>query len=159
MYGLDVFKFNGKSLGFIEDDSFDWGGKEGEVVEIKAAQVKGYPVKTLTKVNGTIQPTFDLIQFDYGNLKDVLGGAEKKTDSVVTGWTAPSTLVRITGAAVIDTDSGQRITIPNCMLSAYIGGNLSLSSVSKIKCKLSVMSPAGGGAPFTIEDIPAPAEG
>ena len=35
-------------------------------------------VKTLTKVNGTIQPTFDLIQFDYGNLKDVLGGAEKK---------------------------------------------------------------------------------
>ena len=49
--------------------------------------------------------------------------------------------------------SGQRITIPNAMLSAYISGNLNLSSVSKIKCELGIMEPADGGKPFTIEDI------
>ena len=38
MYGLDEFKFNGKSLGYIEDESFDWGGAKGETTEIRAAQ-------------------------------------------------------------------------------------------------------------------------
>ena len=83
-----------------------------------------------------------------------MGGTVKKTGEKATGWTAPSKLVQVTGEAVIDTDSGQRITIPNCLVSAYIGGNLNLTSVSKIKCKLSIAEPADGAAPFTIEDIP-----
>lgn len=154
MYGLDEFKFNGKSLGFIEEDSFDWGGQEGEITEIRAAQKKGYPVKIIPKSNGTIKPTFDLIQFDYENLKATMGGEIKKTGEKITGWTAPSKLVQVTGEAVIGTDSGQRITIPNCLLSAYISGNLNLTSVSKIKCKLSIAEPADGSSPFTVEDIP-----
>lgn len=157
MYGLDEFKFNGKSWGFIEEDSFDWGGQEGEVTEIRAAQKKGYPVKIIPKSNGTIKPAFDLIQLSYENLAATMGGTVKKTDEKATGWTAPSKLVQVTGEAVIDTDSGQRITIPNCMVSAYIGGNLNLTSVSKIKCKLSIAEPADGSAPFTIEDRPADA--
>lgn len=154
MYGLDEFKFNGKSWGFIEEDSFDWGGAEGEVTEIRAAQKKSYPVKIIPKSNGTIKPAFDLIQLSYENLASTLGGTVKKTGEKATGWTAPSKLVMITGEAVIDTDSGQRITIPNCLVSAYIGGNLNLTSVSKIKCKLSIAEPADGSAPYTIEDIP-----
>lgn len=154
MYGLDEFKFNGKSWGFIEEDSFDWGGAEGEVTEIRAAQKKSYPVKIIPKSNGTIKPAFDLIQLSYENLAATLGGTVKKTDEKATGWAAPSKLVMITGEAVIDTDSGQRITIPNCLVSAYIGGNLNLTSVSKIKCKLSIAEPADGGEPFTIDDIP-----
>lgn len=154
MYGLDEFKFNGKSLGFIEEDSFDWGGQEGEITEIRAAQKKGYPVKIIPKSNGTIKPTFDLIQFDYENLKATMGGDVKKNGEKITGWTAPSKLVQVTGEAVISTDSGQRITIPNCLLSAYIGGNLNLTSVSKIKCKLSIVEPADGSSAFTVEDIP-----
>lgn len=154
MFGLDEFKFNGKSWGFIEEDSFDWGGQEGEVTEIRAAQKKGYPVKIIPKSNGTIKPAFDLIQLSYENLAATMGGTVKKTGENATGWTAPSKLVQVTGEAVIDTDSGQRITIPNCMVSAYIGGNLNLTSVSKIKCKLSIAEPADGSAPFTIEDIP-----
>lgn len=154
MFGLDEFKFDGKSWGFIEEDSFDWGGQEGEVTEIRAAQKKGYPVKIIPKSNGTIKPAFDLIQLSYENLAATMGGTVKKTGEKATGWTAPSKLVQVTGEAVIDTDSGQRITIPNCLVSAYIGGNLNLTSVSKIKCKLSIAEPADGAAPFTIEDIP-----
>ena len=154
MFGLDEFKFDGKSWGFIEEDSFDWGGQEGEVTEIRAAQKKGYPVKIIPKSNGTIKPAFDLIQLSYENLAATMGGTVKKTGEKATGWTAPSKLVQVTGEAVIDTDSGQRITIPNCLVSAYIGGNLNLTPVSKIKCKLSIAEPADGAAPFTIEDIP-----
>ena len=144
MYGLDEFTFKGKSLGFIEEDSFDWGGAKGEVTEIRAAQKKSYPVKIIPKSNGTVKPA----------LQATMGGTVKKTGEVVTGWAAPSKLVTVTGPAVILTDSGQRITIPNCLLSAYIGGNLNLTSVSKIKCELGVMEPADGGEPFTIEDAP-----
>lgn len=53
-----------------------------------------------------------------------MGGNREEDRRKVTGWTAPSKLVQVTGEAVIDTDSGQRITIPNCLVSAYIGGNL-----------------------------------
>lgn len=157
MYGLDEFKFAGKSLGYIEEDSFDMGGAKGEVTEIRAAQKKGYPVKIIPKSNGTVKPTFDLIDFNYPNLVATMGGTLKGTADKPTGWAAPSKLVTITGEATIDTDSGQRITIPNCMLSAYIGGNLNLTSVSKIKCELGIMEPADGSEPFTIEDIPADA--
>lgn len=154
MYGLDELKFNGKSLGYIEEDSFDWGGAKGETTEIRAAQKKGYPIFIIPKSNGKIAPTFDLIQFNYENMAEVLGG-EVKTDAQgkAIGWEAPSNLVTVTGEVVIDTDSGQRITIPNTMLSSYIGGNLNLSSVSKIKCELGVMEPEDGKKPFDISDI------
>jgi len=155
MYGLDELKFNGKSLGFIEEDSFDWGGAKGETTEIRAAQKKGYPVVIIPKSNGKVAPSFDLIQFNYKNMADVMGGEVKMSNDGQTaiGWAAPSKLETITGEFTIDTDSGQRITIPNAMLSAYITGNLNLSSVSKIKCELGIMEPTDGGEPFTIEDI------
>jgi len=154
MYGLDELKFNGQSLGYIEEDSFDWGGEKGETTEIRAAQKKGYPVVIIPKSNGKVKPSFDLIQFNYENMAEVLGG-EVKTDAQgkAIGWEAPSNLVTVTGEVVIDTDTGQRITIPNTMLSAYITGNLNLSSVSKIKCELGVMEPTDGKKPFAIEDI------
>ncbi len=155
MYGLDELLFNEKSLGYIEEDSFDWGGAKGEVTEIRAAQKKGYPVKVIPKSNGTVKPTFDLIEFNYENLVATMGGTPKKTGSETTGWNAPSSLVTITGKVQIKTDSGQLITVPSCMLSAYIGGNLNLTSVAKIKCELGITEPADGSAPFTIEDISA----
>lgn len=153
MYGLDKVKFNGELLGFIEEDSFDWGGAKGEVTEIKAAQVKGFPIKIIPKSNGTIKPTFDLIQMNYTHMADVMGGVVNKTSEAVTGWSAPSDIVMVTGELVIDCDSGQRITIPKCLVSAYIGGNLNLTSVSKIKVEIGIMNPGDGTAPFKIDDI------
>ena len=153
MYGLDKVQFNGKALGFIEEDSFDWGGAKGEVTEIKAAQVKGFPIKIIPKSNGTIKPTFDLIQMDYTHMAEVMGGVVKRTEEAITGWSAPNDIVMVSGELVIDCDSGQRITIPKCLVSAYIGGNLNLASVSKIKVEIGIMNPGDGTAPFTIENI------
>ncbi|MDH6357241.1 hypothetical protein [Parabacteroides sp. PF5-9] len=154
MYGLDKLSFEGKDLGYIEEDSFDWGGAKGEVTDIRAAQKKGYPVAKIPKSNGTVNPTFDLIQFNYENMAEIMGG-EVKTDneSKPIGWGAPSNIVMCSGKFTIDTDSGQRITIPNALLSVYITGNLNLTSVSKLKCELGIMEPADGGEPFSIEDI------
>jgi hypothetical protein len=154
IYGLELFKFNGDGLGYIEEDSFDWGGAVGELTEIRAAQKKGYPVKVIPKSNGTQKPTFDLIQFNFANLKKVLGGETiTKTGDVVIGWSAPSTIVMITGRVEIKTDSGQMIVMPNCMVQGYIGGNLNLTSVSKIKCTLSIMEPVESAEPaFKIYD-------
>ncbi|KAA6308138.1 hypothetical protein EZS27_040183, partial [termite gut metagenome] len=65
MYGLDRFSLDGEDLGYIEEDSFDWGGTEGEVTPIHAAQVKGVPVLVIPKSNGSQKPTFDLIDLSY----------------------------------------------------------------------------------------------
>ena len=157
IYGLDKVKFNEELLGFIEEDSFDFGGAKGEVTEIKAAQIKGFPIKVIPKSNGTIKPTFDLIQMDYDTMAAIMGGAVVKTGEKTTGWNAPSKLVMVTGKLTIDTDSGQRITIPKCLVSGYIGGNLNLTSVSKIKMEISIIDPGDGSQPFSITDIPAEA--
>ena len=153
MYGLDEFRFSDKALGYIEDESFDWGGEAGEVTEIRAAQVKGSPVKVLPKSNGTIKPTFDLIQLSFENLAALMGGTVKKTGETATGWQAPSKAITVTGPVEINTDSGHKISIPNCMVQAYISGNLNMTSVSKIKVTLNVMTPADGSAPYSIEEI------
>lgn len=153
MYGLDEFKFNGKSLGYIEEDSFDWGGEAGEVTEINAAQIKGSPVKVLPKSNGKIKPTFDLIQLSFESLAAVMGGTAKMESEKAVGWEAPSKAITITGEVEIDTDSGHKITIPNCMVQAYISGSLNMTSVSKINVTLNVMLPAEGGTPYTITEI------
>jgi len=153
LYGLDELLFNGDKLGYIEEDSFDWGGAKGETTPIRAAQKKGYPVAYLPKSNGTVNPTFDLIQFDYKNMAEIMGGGVKAdARGKAIGWKAPSNTVIVTGKFEIKTDSGQTIKIPNAMLSAYITGSLNLTSVSKIKCELNIMEPADGGEPFSIED-------
>ena len=154
MYGLNQLEVNGKVLGFIEDDSFDFGGTPGEGTDIMAAQVKGAPVKTLAKSNGTIKPTFDLIQIDYEVMVAILGGALKKDGATIVGWEAPTKAVVITGQAKVTTDSGHLITIPNCQVQGNISGPLSMSAVSKIKCTLNVLAPTTPGvAPYTIEDL------
>ncbi|KAA6351223.1 hypothetical protein EZS27_001369 [termite gut metagenome] len=153
MYGLDRFSLNGEDLGYIEEDSFDWGGSEGEVTEIRAAQVKGVPVLVIPKSNGSQKPTFDLIDLSYESLQRVLGGTlTVGAEDKVTGWKAPKDSLMITGEAIIYTTSGQKITIPNAMLQGYISGGLNMTSVSKIKCTLSIMQPAEG-EPYTIEDM------
>lgn len=151
MYGLAELLVNDTSIGYIEDGSFDWGGQKGEVAEIKASQVKSAPVLIIPKSNGTIKPTFDLIQMNYANMVTIMGGKVKKTGEKVTGWEAPNNLVQTTGVIKIKTDSGHVINIPKGMISAYLAGNLNLDSVSKIKCELGVMA-SEGVAPYTIDD-------
>lgn len=153
MYGLEELKKDGVSLGYIEEDSFEWGGAGGEVTEIKAAQKPNYPVLVIPKSNGTQKPTFNLIQLSFENLQKILGGTLKKTGENITGWSAPSKILAITGKFTIDTANKKRITISRALVQGFIDGGLNLTGVSKIKCTLSIMEPEQGEDPFSVDDI------
>lgn len=154
LYGLNKMTINDKQVGYIEKDSFEWGGTAPESVDVDAEQVPDAPVLVLQQKNGTIAPKFNLIQLDYENIQAMLGGSLIKTGEVVTGWSAPTNLVQLTGACNIDTPSGKRISIPNAILLSNLGGKLTLTEVSKIECQLKVMKPGDGSAPYQIVDIP-----
>lgn len=95
MYGIGVVKFGDKTVGYIEKGSWDWGGAKPEKVDVEAEQVPGAPVLTLVTKNGTIAPTFNLIQLDYENLQLALGGTLVGTQGAYTGWKAPTDLVEL----------------------------------------------------------------
>lgn len=149
LYGLSKMSFNNKEVGYIEKDSFEWGGTAPESVDVEAEQVPDAPVLVLAQKNGTIAPKFNMIQLNYANLADMLGG-----EATETGWKAPTDLVQLSGPCTIDTPSGKRISIPNAMLLSNLDGKLTLTEVSKVACTLKVMKPADGSAPYEILDIP-----
>lgn len=149
LYGLNKMSFNGKEVGYIEKDSFEWGGTAPESVDVEAEQVPDAPVLVLAQKNGTIAPKFNMIQMNYENLAAMLGGTATET-----GWKAPTELVQLSGPCTIDTPSGKTISIPNAMLLANLDGKLTLTEVSKVACTLKVMKPADGNAPYEIMDTP-----
>lgn len=158
MYGMNRLRFNGKTLGWIEKGSFDWGGQKAETADIDAEQVQGAPVLILPQSNATIKPKFKLLQLVYETLKEVFGGkllTKKDVDGkdVVVGWEAPSDVITISGAFDIQTPSGHQIDIYNAMLLGNIDGGLTLDAVSKIDCELGVMLPADGSSPYRIVNI------
>ena len=152
IYGLGAVKYKSVLLGYIEKGSFDWGGQKGESTDVEAEQVPGAPVLTLVTKNGTIAPTFNIIQLDYANLKACIGGTLVGSESAPTGWKAPSELVELRGEVNIDFVSGQTMTIPNALLMSNLGGKLTLTEVSKLECQLKINAPEDGGAPYEIND-------
>lgn len=148
LYGLSKMTFMGKTVGYIEKDSFEWGGSAPESVDVDAEQVPDAPVLTLVQKNGTIAPKFNMIQLNYENLAAMLGGT-----ATANGWKAPTTLLQLRGECVIDTPSGKRIKISNAVLLSHLEGKLTLTEVSKIACELKVLKPADGSAPYEICDI------
>lgn len=150
LYGLSKMTFAGKTVGYIEKDSFEWGGKAPESVDVDAEQVPDAPVLTLVQKNSTVEPKFNMIQLNYENMAALLGG-----HATATGWEVPTDLLQLSGECLIDTPSGKRIKIPNAVLLSNLGGKLTLTEVSKIECQLKVMKPADGTAPFSIIDISA----
>ena len=134
MYGIGAVKFGEKQLGYIEKGSWDWGGSKPEKVDVEAEQVVGAPVLTLVTTNGTIAPTFNLIQLDYENLQLALGGTLVGSSGAYTGWKAPTDLVELRGKCEIVLKSGQTVTIP------------------KIECQLTVNAPSDNSAPYEVSD-------
>ena len=152
IYGIAAVYFAEALIGYIEKGSFDWGGSKPESVDVEAEQVPDAPVLTLLTRNGSISPTFNLIQLDYENLKAVLGGTLVGTEGAYTGWKAPTDLVQLSGKWTIDFVSGQTMTIPNGTILSNLGGKLTLTEVSKLECQLKVNKPADGGSPYEIND-------
>ena len=112
------------------------------------------PVLTLVQKNGQISPTFNLIQLDYENLHNVLGGELVGSEGNYTGWKAPTSLVEKIGKWTIQFVSGQTMTIPNGTILANLGGKLTLTEVSKVECQLKVNKPSDGSAPYEINNTP-----
>lgn len=152
IYGIASVKFGDKPVGYIEKGSWDWGGQKPESVDVEAEQVPDAPVLTLLQKNGTVSPTFNLIQLDYKNLKAVLGGKLAPNDETPTSWEAPEELIQLSGKWEIKFVSGQTMTIPNGVILANLGGKLTLTEVSKVECQLKINKPAEGGAPYKIAD-------
>lgn len=152
MYGIGAIIFDDKTIGYIEKNSFDWGGSKPEKVDIEAEQVPDAPVLTLVTKNGSIAPTFNLIQLNYENLHLALGGTLVGAEGAYTGWKAPTNLVELRGKCEIELKSGQTVTIPSATLMSNLAGKLTLSEVSKIECQLTVNKPADGSSPFEIND-------
>lgn len=155
IYGIAQLKFNEKVVGWIEKGSFDWGGKKPESTDVEAEQVPDAPVDSLQQKNGTINPTFNLIQLDYKNIQLSLGGTLEGPEGAPTGWCAPSELIELKGPWQIDFMSGRRCSIPNGKLLSNLGGKLTLTEVSKVECEIRVMKPEEGGSPYKIVDIPS----
>lgn len=153
LYGIGKVTFAGQVLGYIEKGSFDFGSTDPELTEIEAEQVPGAPVLTLRTKDGKLKPTFNLIQLDYKNLHNVLGGELVGGSSAPTGWKAPAQSAVLNGACVIELVSGQKITFENASLTASLTGKLTLTEVVKLKCTLTVNAPTNGGAPYKIENI------
>lgn len=155
IYGIAKLKFNEETVGWVEKGSFDWGGSKPESTDVEAEQVPDAPVGSLQTKNGTIQPTFNLIQLDYKNLKLALGGTLVGTEGAYTGWKAPTELIELNGPWQIDFMSGKRCNIPNGKLLSNLGGKLTLTEVSKVECEIKVMKPEDGGSPYEIVDVPS----
>lgn len=156
IYGIAAVKFGEFVVGYIEKNSWDWGGLKPESVDVEAEQVPDAPVLTLMQKNSTVSPTFNLIQLNYENLKALLGGTLVETgtegNKKVTGWKAATSLVNLSGKWTVDFVSGQTMTIPNGTILANLGGKLTLTEVSKVECQLKVNKPEDGGAPYEIND-------
>lgn len=158
IYGLKELRFKGKLLGYIDEESFDWGGEKGTSTQIRAAQVPGYPVKVIPKTNGTVKPKFDLINASFENMAEVLGGTVTMSETEpkkAIGWKAPKQIMLIEGAFQVDTVSGHRFSMPRAVVMANTGGQLNLSSVSKINCELEIMQPLDGSEAMSCDLIPA----
>lgn len=152
MYGIAEVRKDGDVVGYIEKGSFEWGGTAPESTDIEAEQVPDAPVLTLASKNGTVAPKFNMIQLDYETLHAMLGGTLVGTQGAYTGWKAATSLIQVSGAFEIDTNSGQTIKIPNGTIIANLDGKLTLTEVSKIAVQLKVNKPDDGGAPFEIVD-------
>ena len=78
MYGVGAVKYKDFVVGYIEKNSFDMGGQKPESAKIEAEQVPGTPVLIIPQSNGSIAPTFNVIQLNYENLHSLLGGTTRK---------------------------------------------------------------------------------
>jgi hypothetical protein len=156
MYGIGSLQFKAQLLGYILKGSFQLGGTKGESSPVWAEQVQSAPVLSLPGSNGTINPTFNLIELSYEAMQALLGGELIMSGATAIGWKAPSESIVLTGEFIIETKSGQRITIFNGLLQANLGGNLEMTSVSQIEVTITPQLAEGDDTtPFKIEDIPA----
>lgn len=159
MYGIGAVKYKGVKVGYIAKNSFDLGGAKPESTDIEAEQVPGAPVLVIPQSNGTIAPTFDMIQLNFESLKQLLGGQLHTEGETVVGWTAPRAVMIMDGPWELELVSGQSVLIPSATLLSDLGGKLTLTETAKIEVELKVTAPSTANIPpygvFDSAHLPA----
>lgn len=155
MYGIGAVRFKGKTVGYIEKNSWNNNGKKAEVTEINAEQVPGNAVLIIPQTNGTFAPTFNLIELNYVNLQGALGGelvyaATDTQKKEPIGWLPADDIIQMSGGWCIDLVSGQSILIVNGTLLAALGGQLTLTETAKVECEIKIAAAEDGGKPYSI---------
>jgi hypothetical protein len=155
MYGIGRLQFKEKTLGYIKKGSFQLNGTHGESAPVHAEQVPGGPVHNIPQSNGSIAPTFNMIEWDYEMMEALMGGkVNRNAEGVAIGWSAPGIdLVETRGKFVIETVAKKRISIYACLLQGVPDGGLDLTDVAQINIKALPEIPVDGSAPYDIVDI------
>lgn len=143
---VDALVFNGKTIGYISDKGIEWGGNDAEYLEVRAAQVRNVPVKTIKVKDATNELKFTLIELLPQNCADVMGGTVQGTK-----WLAPTTSVNLTGDFSIRTGTGQTIAMGNATLDGAIRGTIGGNEPLGINCTVKIDLPADGSEPFSID--------
>ncbi len=141
---LDEVSFGGKPIGLISADGLTWGGDDPTIFDLKAAQQRNSPVKSLVTDPGTDQFTFQMIQLIAENLQDILGG-----DINGENFSAPEIFQTKEGPLVIKTGTGQTITVVKASLYGKLRGQLGGTNNLYVNTTAKMLSQAGV-SPFSI---------
>ena len=121
MYGVGRLRFKQQTLGYIQKGTFKLNGQKGTNAKVEAEQVPSAPVLVIPQTNGSIAPSFGLIEWDYAIMHLLMGGTLVRDDAGNTiGWRAPGGLVETRGEFVIETMSKKRITIFDSLLQSFL---------------------------------------
>ena len=153
MYGIGAVKYNDFVIGYIEKGSFDLNGQKPEAAKIEAEQAPGSPVLIIPQSNGSIAPTFNVIQTDYKNLHAMLGGTlhyakEDYEKKAPIGWTAPQAALLMQGPFELELVSGRSILIPNGTLLSNLCRMWTLTETAMIACSVEAALPEAGAQPY-----------
>lgn len=149
VHGLDSLLFGDKEIGNISNDSIDWGGDELSTVKIWAAQKRSAPVTEIIDSPGTDVLEFDLIELKPENLVQVMGGTASEDGK---RWDAPAKKIFLEDSVTIKSADGTEVAIKKVKLIAYPRGKFGYSDVFKIHCKMTVLAPEDGSAPYSMGD-------
>ncbi|GAB6010799.1 hypothetical protein [Viscerimonas tarda] len=145
IFGLDEVIFNGRSLGYIDENGLAAGGDAPSTTKIRAAQKRNAVVKVLLTTPGSKTFTANIIQLKPADFKDAFGGT---IDAETNVYSAPAEESIQEGALQINCSSGHTITAPKVSLTANLAGAINLAQTLQIVCSFEIMVPDDGGSPW-----------
>lgn len=112
IYGLNQVKFDGKIIGWIDEQGLQPAGSAPTQVDVYSAQVKDGPVATITSNPGKKAFTCNMIDFEAENLVNAIGGTKDANGN----WEPPEKWEK-TGVMDISCDSGHTIRFYNAKVT------------------------------------------
>ncbi|WP_303208678.1 hypothetical protein [Bacteroides oleiciplenus] len=112
IYGLNQVKFDGKEIGWIDEQGLQPAGTAPTQVDVYAAQVKDGPIATITSNPGKKAFTCNLIDLSTENLVNIIGGTKDANGN----WEPPEKWEK-TAPMDISCDSGETIRFFNAKVT------------------------------------------